>query len=113
MGMKNLIYAGLMMFLLVSCGREKIDEHDKFIGEWYGSDEQSRYYEILIEDNGDCYYYREGFAYVERTGSFWVNKAGDKVKIAGKKFDLEVYPMEMENDEWYMKIDDIELYSTK
>lgn len=101
------------MLLLASCGREKIDEHQNFVGAWYGSDDQNRTYEIIIEDDGQCYYYRQGFGYVERTGRFWVNKSGDKVKIAGKKFDLETYPIEEENDVWFMQVDDIELYASK
>jgi hypothetical protein len=35
------------------------------------------------------------------------------VKIAGKKFDLETYPIEEENDVWFMQVDDIELYASK
>ncbi len=99
--------------LFVSCGKEKIDEHPAFVGTWEGFDELFRFYTIEISPSGDAYYYREGIAWVERSGDFKMMGNGEKVKIAGKKMDVLKYPTNDSANYWTMQLDDIVLETWK
>jgi|GEM_PF-706657 len=113
--MKRTLLLAVIALIMVSCGKEKIDEHPNFVGNWSGSDDLFRDYEITIEEDGSAYYYRLGIGYVERTGNFKVVSGGDKVKIAGKKMDINQYPTETDESEglWEMQLDNIYLWTYK
>jgi hypothetical protein len=111
--MKKYFTMIVLALALISCGREGVDEHADFIGVWEGYDLLGRDYLITIEEDGSASYLRVGLASSTSTGAFWINKGGDKVKIAGKKFDLLQYPEDTGGGNWEMTIDDIYLWTTK
>ena len=85
---KTLLLLVILSGLIISCDKEKIDEHPAFVGYWYGQDNLGRFYTIDISPSGDVEYLREGIGYVTRSGKFKVTNGGENVKLAGKKMAI-------------------------
>ena len=106
--MKYSIYCLLVGTLLLSCGKEKIDDHPDFIGYWEGGT-FSKAYILNVESNGAASYSEVGFASSAYSGRFKL-KPDEYVKIGVKKLTLDQYPVDSV-DYWVMQLDGIRFYS--
>lgn len=79
------------MLIMASCGKETIEDHPEFVGDWYYT---SGLTEIAISINSDgtgVYEKNTGFGYTIVSGKFKI-KGGDKMKIGVKKLSIDNYP---------------------